>query len=206
MVHGYHVIFVTYGAWLPNDPRGSWSDFVAAWELFRFGKVVRGAPTGSLSTDRGLAVQRSRIQRTLKYRPVQLTGKQAVAVALGFYEGAKKYGLTIWACSILPEHVHLVLARTGKSCESMTNFLKGEATKELKKQSLHPLAAFAVDGLTPQPWARKHWQVFLDSEDSIENAIAYVNDNPPNDGKRLQIWRCVSKFSGLESNVVSYPD
>src|SRR4051812_43899841 len=33
MIVGYHVIFSTYGFWLPNDPRGSWSDFVGSWEL-----------------------------------------------------------------------------------------------------------------------------------------------------------------------------
>lgn len=25
---GAHVIFGAYGFWLPNDPRGSWSEFV----------------------------------------------------------------------------------------------------------------------------------------------------------------------------------
>ena len=37
MVLGYHVIFSAYGFWLPNDPRGPWSDFVGAWELFLAG-------------------------------------------------------------------------------------------------------------------------------------------------------------------------
>src|SRR4051812_39201122 len=32
MIVGYHVIFSAYGFWLPNDPRGSWSDFVGSWE------------------------------------------------------------------------------------------------------------------------------------------------------------------------------
>ena len=41
MVHGYHVIWGTYGFWLPNDPRGSWSDFVASWELLRFGAATK---------------------------------------------------------------------------------------------------------------------------------------------------------------------
>ncbi len=34
MIVAYHSIFCAYGFWLPNDPRGSWSDFVGAWELF----------------------------------------------------------------------------------------------------------------------------------------------------------------------------
>ena len=33
MVRWYHLIISAYGFWLPNDPRGSWSDFVGAWEL-----------------------------------------------------------------------------------------------------------------------------------------------------------------------------
>src|SRR5437899_6098149 len=60
MVLASHVIFTTYGFWLPNDPRGSWSDFVAAWELFRAGgpatktttrRSVAGAPPGQRSAE-----------------------------------------------------------------------------------------------------------------------------------------------------------
>ncbi|QDU53933.1 hypothetical protein Pan181_01120 [Aeoliella mucimassa] len=44
MIHGYHVVLATYGFWLPNDPRGSWSNMVWNWELIRFGKPSRGQP------------------------------------------------------------------------------------------------------------------------------------------------------------------
>src|SRR5436305_1488927 len=40
MIVGYHVIFGAYGFWLPNDPRGSWSTFVGAWDLFRYGPAT----------------------------------------------------------------------------------------------------------------------------------------------------------------------
>jgi REP element-mobilizing transposase RayT len=206
MVHGYHVIFVTYGAWLPNDPRGSWSDFVAAWELYYFGMAGPGIPVGSLSDNEQVAIQRSLIQRNLKYPAMQLTGNQSIAVADGFSNALTKYGLTIWACSVLPEHIHLVLARTGKSCETMTNFLKGEATRELNQRSLHPLANYSEHGRTPQPWARNHWQVYLDSEQAIENAIAYVNENPVKEGKSAQDWACVSPFAGIPGGKIFYPD
>ena len=41
MVLGYHLIMGTYGIWLPNDPRGSWSDFVGSRELFYFGPATK---------------------------------------------------------------------------------------------------------------------------------------------------------------------
>jgi hypothetical protein len=40
-VIAFHVVFATYGYWLPNDPRGSWSEFVRKWELVRFGKATK---------------------------------------------------------------------------------------------------------------------------------------------------------------------
>jgi hypothetical protein len=30
MILAFHAIFGAYGFWLPNDPRGSWSDFVGS--------------------------------------------------------------------------------------------------------------------------------------------------------------------------------
>jgi hypothetical protein len=41
MIVAYHIIFSAYGFWLPNDPRGSWSDFIRSWELFRFGPATK---------------------------------------------------------------------------------------------------------------------------------------------------------------------
>jgi len=72
MVHGFHVIFGAYGFWLPNDPRGSWSDFVGSWELWRFGPATKSLErklTLSLSEQRRLDAAR----RALKYPAVEFT-------------------------------------------------------------------------------------------------------------------------------------
>jgi hypothetical protein len=43
MVLASHVIITAYGFWLPNEERGSWSDFVRSWELFKnFGPAKAG--------------------------------------------------------------------------------------------------------------------------------------------------------------------
>ena len=41
MVLAYHCVFGFYGFWLPNDPRGSGSDYIANWELLRYGRATK---------------------------------------------------------------------------------------------------------------------------------------------------------------------
>src|SRR5437016_1521710 len=106
MVLGYHVIFGAYGFWLPNDPRGSWCDFVASWELFRFGKATKTDSRKSVAEvahDREL---REAAKEALKYPAVHFSGIQAQAIGAGFAESVRKGKVVVWACSILSEHVH----------------------------------------------------------------------------------------------------
>lgn len=200
MIHGYHVIWGTYGFWLPNDPRGSWSDFVASWELARFGKATKSLERRVVDLDQW-AAWRAAAQRALQYRAVTLNGLQARAVGKGFANGAQKSGYTVWACSILPEHVHLVIARHTYKVEQICKLLKGEATKQLKSESSHPQAAFVdASGKCPSMWAEHQWKVYLDSEVAIQNAIRYVEENPVKEGKPPQMWSFVTPFAGLDQS------
>ena len=197
MVHAYHVIWGTYGFWLPNDPRGSWSDFVASWELARFGKSTR--------THERIAVDlaqwarwRAEAQQSLKYPAVVLNGQQARSVGQGFANAVRKSGYHIWACSIMPGHVHLVIARHTYEVEKIANLLKGEATKQLKADSLHFQAGHAgAHGKLSSMWEEKQWKVFLDNEASIEAAIRYVEENPIKEGRPPQKWSFVTPFAGI---------
>jgi hypothetical protein len=67
MIIGYHVIFSTYGFWLPNDPRGSWSDFVGSWELFRYGPATKTTQRRSLAYDEHDRARRLAAKKALKY-------------------------------------------------------------------------------------------------------------------------------------------
>src|SRR5438034_8476987 len=136
MAIAYHIVFGAYGFWLPNDPRGSWSDFVGAWELFRFGPATKVDTRASLANkphDRDL---RQSAKEALKYPPVQFSGVQARAIGEGFAESARRGGVIIWACAILPEHVHLVVARHRQSVETVINCFKAAATRSLNAQKL----------------------------------------------------------------------
>ncbi len=205
MVHGYHVVMGMYGFWLPNDPRGSWSDFVGAWELLRFGRTTKKFErTTKISDEEKLL--RAEAKRCLKYPPVELTGRQALSVATGFASFCQKSSLAIWACSILPEHVHLVIARHRYIIERIATQLKGAGTKQLRADGLDPMALHTSSARTRRsPWARREWSVFLDSEKAIENAIHYVRENPLKEGKPQQHWSFVAPFGGVDdSGMVTY--
>ena len=106
-----------------------------------------------------------------------------------------KSNYKVYACSILPEHVHMVLGRHHYKVETMVRLLKAEATTELINDQHHPLAAHPFsDGSLPSPWARKCWKVFLDNDARIMQAITYVENNPVKEGKRRQRWSFVTPY------------
>ncbi|MFO1065467.1 MAG: hypothetical protein U0892_16500 [Pirellulales bacterium] len=156
-----------------------------------------------LSADE-LALRES-ARQALKYPPVTLTGKQALSIANGFKDQAIKSGYAIWACSILPEHTHLVVARHRYHAEQIANLLKGAATRQLIADDLHPLRHYAKSGKRPPGmWARHQWKSFLDSDAAIENAISYVIENPIKEGMPKQNWKWMTPYAGLESAWTTY--
>jgi REP element-mobilizing transposase RayT len=194
MILASHAIISCYGFWLPNEERGSWSDFVRSWELFqKFG------PATKVSTHRSVArrpydkQRRAEAQASLKYEPVLFNGLQARAVARGFALQVEKSGYIIYACAILKNHAHLVIKRHHYDVVQVVNLLKGAATRELEREGLHPFATERrTDGTLPSPWASKCWKVYLDSDDDVRRAVKYTEENPEKEGKRRQHWSCVT--------------
>jgi REP element-mobilizing transposase RayT len=189
MVIGYHLIITAYGFWLPNDPRGSWSDFVGAWELFRFGRATKTDCRQSVASKPHNQHTRLAAKKALKYPEVHFMGIQARAIGRGFANFVQRSGLTVWACSILPEHVHFVIARHQYNVEQVANLLKGAATKLLIEEKIHPFKNYSTkNGRRPKAWAQRLWKVFLDSNKDIHRAIKYVENNPLKEGKPRQQW------------------
>jgi REP element-mobilizing transposase RayT len=196
MVYGYHVVFGAYGFWLPNDPRGSWSDFVGSWELFRFGHATKSDTRRSVAQAPHDRASRLAAKEALMYPPVQFNGLQARAVGRGFGNYLKRSGVVLWACSILPEHVHLVIARHTYPVEQIVNLLKRDAARELIAESLHPFADRPLpNGRLPKAFAGKEWKVFLDTPQDILRAVWYVERNPIKEGKPIQQWSFVTSFN-----------
>ena len=193
MVIAYHLIISAYGFWLPNEERGSWSDFVRAYELAVFG------PATKLDTRRSIAgrpfdrERRGRMIDALSHDPVRFTGVQAKCIAEGF----AATGYPIHACAIMPDHAHLIVGRHRLTIEKSCDQLKARASAKLTAAGLHPFAAQPYrDGRIPSPWARKGWWVFIDNIEHLAAAIRYVQDNPTKAGFKPQRWSFVTPYRG----------
>lgn len=92
-----------YGFWLPNDPRGSWSEYVRNWELSCHGKAAVSIDRKDLSDlSEEETAKRNAATDLLQFPQVKLTGHQALAIGNGFGKQVQKSKYTIWACAILP--------------------------------------------------------------------------------------------------------
>jgi REP element-mobilizing transposase RayT len=195
VVHASHVIFGAYGFWLPNDPRGSWSEWVGSWELFR--AAGRASTTNSRRSVAAMShnqIARLNAKENLSYPAVTFDERQRSVIANGFGRFSAKNGLPILACAVLREHVHLVIARHRYKVEQAVVLLKGAASSALVEQRAHPLAKFAMPGeRSPKCWARGEWKVFLETETNIERAIRYVEANPEKEGLPRQCWSFVER-------------
>lgn len=195
---GLHLIFTTYGFWPPNDPRGSGSTDVRAAHIFDAGGPATKVHTthSVASVPHDFQIRRA-IKEALKYPPVRLTGLQAQTVGKGFADICRKVDLTIHACAILPDHVHVVVAAHRFDGDEIIACLKRAGTRALNDAGQHPLAEYSrVSGKHPSPWAGSGWKVFLNSSTEMWGRIQYVDENPEKAGFRRQRWSCVTPYRG----------
>jgi len=173
MVIAYHAIFTTYGTWLPNDPRGSYSKAIYNAELAALGPVLYGRQSPQPDA-RTLRHFRTAAVPHLSRPACYINDATRPVVAAAFGGEVQRLGLTIYACAIMNDHVHLVALRSKFRIEYVVNQLKGRATTAL--------------ALKQTPWTRAGWNVFLDDEETVYAAVEYVEANPPAAGLPPQRW------------------
>ena len=192
MVRWYHAIFSAYGFWLPNDPRGSWSDFVGAWELLKFGSATKTTERRSLAHDAHDRASRLAAKDALKYPPVRFDAACRAVIADGFAKACDESKIVLHACAIGFDHVHVVVARHAKSIEQVVGQFKGRATQTMRAAGCHPLRAHATGETLPTPWGERSWKVFLNDEAQLHAAIRYVQRHPEKEGLPPQRWPFVT--------------
>ena len=193
----FHLILSAYGFWLPNDPRGSWSDFVGAWELRKFGPATKVTDSRNYAKDPHDAALRRAAKDALKYPPVRFDDAQRVAIADGFGRACVEANYVCCACCIGFDHAHLVFDAHPREMTVIAGHLKAQATRELTQREIHPLAGFiGKRGGLPTPWSEGCWKVFLDTPDHVRAAVAYVERHPQKEGLNDQAWSFVNQWAG----------
>jgi hypothetical protein len=192
----FHLIMSAYGFWLPNDPRGSWSDFVGSWELLKFG------PPTKVNDDRNYAkdphdVQRRRAaKQALKYPPVRFNDAHRDTIARGFARACAEASYTCLACCIGYDHSHLVMKAHERDITVIAGHLKAQATRSLTDAGIHPLHGFTGKrGGLPTPWSEGCWKVFIDDLEQLRVAIAYVQAHPRKEHLPDQHWEFVNALA-----------
>ena len=196
MVLGYHIILSAYGFWLPNDPRGSWSEWIRKWEVLLYGQATKVTTTRSVANRPHDREERLKAKDALDYPPVVFTGLQCREIGNGFASEVQKCGYTVWACAVLPTHTHLVVARHRYKSERIMLRLKAAATTRLVECGMHPFQEFRDPdtGRCPRCWSQGGWKVYLDSPEDIVRSVGYVEDNPGKEGKPRQRWTFVTPY------------
>lgn len=198
MILGYHLMFSAYGYWLPNDPRGSGSVVVRSEKLQEFGEATKVSADEFCARKPHDRKKRLAAKAALDYPPVTFNGLQARAIARGFANSVRRSKITIWACAVMPDHVHLVVAPHRHAIETLGNLLKGEATRQLVREEIHPFQGQeGYRGRPPACFGRKWWVIYKDNEEALLNAIRYVERNPTRAGFRPQEWTCVVQYPAL---------
>jgi REP element-mobilizing transposase RayT len=186
MVLAYHSIFGMYGFWLPNDPRGSGSDYVGALNVLRFGSATKVNTRHSVASREHDTIRRELVYRALSHPRVAISGKQAVVIATGFATAIEQGNYRLFACAIMPEHVHLVVECHARPVRQIVGHLKSRATQQLRAEGDWP---------NEQPlWGAHGWNVPLGDVSAVRRAIAYVEDNPVKEGMKRQKWSMVTPF------------
>ena len=177
MIIAYHAIFTTYGTWLPNDPRGSYSKAIYNAELAALGEIRYGRQAPQPNRQAMRRFHTAAVPR-LSRPPYYINASTRPIVAAAFGKVVSRLNLSVSACAIMNDHVHLLVLRSKYQIEYLVNQFKGAATAQLN--------------LRQTPWTRGCWKVFINDEEALQAAAMYVEANPTAAGLPPQQWDFVT--------------
>lgn len=197
MIAGYHLIWTTYGSWLPNDPRGSNSQEVCCAKISPLGELHFGRkriqPAGKVIREFYEAAR-----GVLKHKLLILPIDEVESIACGFADTIKKRTYTCYACAIMPDHVHILIRKHRDKAETMIEELQEASRDSILKQpsaqrdSNHPV------------WGGPGWKVYLETQEDIRRTIHYVEQNPVKIGCPVQRWDFVKPYEGWLPGQVKF--
>ena len=183
----HHLVWTAYGWWLPNDPRGSMSSFIQSDLIAELGEIHYGRkriqPAG-WEIRQFYEDAPTRLQHELL-----LFDKHAIQlVAESFATTIHRNGWTVYACAIMPDHVHMLVRVHRDRAEKIIEKLQSDSRWYLREKGTRP---------KEHPvWGGPGWVVFQHSPDDIERTIRYITSNPIKQRLPEQSWPFVTPYDG----------
>ena len=197
IVIAYHLIWVAYGWWLPNDPRGSMSQAIRNDPRGSMSQAIRNDLLGDLGdlhygrkklqpASRDIRAFYERAAGLLKFPLLTFGASEVAAIARAFADVVNVQRYTCYACAIMPDHVHLVIRKHKHLAEEMIANFQWESRKVLYETGLYDM--------NHPVWGGPGWKVFLDHPDDVWRTIPYVEQNPIKMRLPPQRWEFVTKY------------
>jgi REP element-mobilizing transposase RayT len=185
MVIGYHLIWTAYGWWLPNDPRGSNSHEMRVARIEDLGPLHPGRKSVQPSSHELRAFYQE-AQDRLAHEPLVFNDGDVALIAESFAQVIREEAYTCHACAIMPDHVHILIARQRDWAETMI--------EKFQKRSRDALIAAGQQGNLHPVWGGPGWKVFLNTAEDMVRIVNYIQHNPVKAGKAEQVWRFVKVY------------
>jgi len=187
MVLAYHLVWTAYGWWLPNDPRGSMSQFIASDIIAELGELHYGRKRIQPAS-RDIRRFYERAAGVLKFPLLRFTDREVEAIGRAFEEVIRARPYTCYACAIMPDHVHLLIRKHRDLAETMIEDFQAASRAAVidvgDRHFDHPV------------WGGPGWKVYEDTPDDIRRTVRYVDDNPIKARLPRQVWPFVSVYDG----------
>ena len=185
MVLAHHLIFVAYGWWLPNDPRGSMSDTIVSDVIAELGDLHHGRKKVQPAS-RDIRAFYERAREVLRHPLLTFTPPEIDAIARAFESVIRGQRYTCYACAIMKDHVHLVIRKHRHLAEEMIARFQEASRGRVLEVGLRPF--------DHPVWGGPGWKVFLDSTEDVWRTIPYVEQNPVKEEKTVQCYPFVTPY------------
>jgi REP element-mobilizing transposase RayT len=182
MIIAYHIVFTTYGTWLPNDPRGSFSKQIYNQKIANIASI-KYVKKSDIPNKGDLSEFWYKTSKIIHRQPYFIDEVSRQIIADSFAQTINGLKLITPACAIMKDHIHILVLRTEYKIDYIVNKLKGTATKNLN--------------LKETPWTKGYWKVFINNKKAMQSAIDYINLNPVSAGMPRQNWKFVKPYDNI---------
>jgi hypothetical protein len=186
MTCGIHLVWTTYGTWLPGDRRGHWSPLFDLYGGIR----ERG---GKLNVPDSTTYRRA--DRSLNETPKWLDADEiaTVVVELGHYLAgidAKRAALPApWAAAVEPNHVHLLVGPVRENLARFVGRVKGRTSSAV--------GAMPRNAARERVWADGYWKVFLFDDHGVRAVKRYIDAHNVRRGLPADPYPWITPIDGI---------